>query len=148
MNELNDYYGYNLATIQGESLDIGGCALTSPGLTDYDLNKTYEKLVTLMVDGAYIGFAGIASAVGYINKAEKNKKITNITFWGDKDCIYSLKLRYLISKEHPNDLLNTENDKQIFSTIKAKKDYLSRVMGHPLKRSINKYQINYKPFNY
>tara|TARA_R110001583_G_scaffold127557_2_gene279194 strand:+ start:164 stop:610 length:447 start_codon:yes stop_codon:yes gene_type:complete len=148
MNELNDYYGYNLATIEGESLDIGGCVLTSPGLTDYELNKTYEKLVTLMVDGTYVGFAGIASAVAYICKAEKTKDITNITFWGDKDCLYSLKLRYLIGKEDPKELLNTDKDNQIFLTIKAKKGYLSRVMGHTLKRSINKYQINYKPFNY
>ena len=148
MNELNDYYGYNLATIEGESLDIGGCALTSPGLTDYDLNKTYEKLVTLMVDGAYIGFAGIVSAVKYICKAEKTKAITNITFWGDKDCMYSIKFRYLIGKEDAKELLYTEKDNQDFSTFKAKKDCLSRVMGHKLQRSINKYQINYKPFNY
>ncbi len=148
MSEINDYYGYDLATVEGERFDLGGCALTSTGLTDYDLNKTYEKLVTLMVDGAYIGFAGIASAVGYINKAEKNKKITNITFWGDKDCIYSLKLRYLVGREDPNDLLNTEKDMEIFPTTKAKKAYLSRVMRQKLKRSINKYEINYKPFNY
>ena len=148
MNELQDYYGYNLATIQGESLDVGGCVLTAPGLTDYDLNKIYEKLVTLMVDGRYYGFAGIASAVNYINKTEKTKTITNITFWGDKDCIYSLKLRYLIGKEDAKELLNTEKDNQVFTTIKAKKDYLSRVMGHKLQRSINKYEINYKPFNY
>lgn len=148
MNELQDYYGYNLATIQGESLDVGGCALTAPGLTDYDLNKIYEKLVTLMVDGRYYGFAGIASAVSFINKTEKTKTITNVTFWGDKDCIYSLKFRYLIGKELPNELLWSKKDNQIFSTIKAKKDYLSRVMGHKLQRSINKYEINYKPFNY
>ena len=148
MNELQDYYGYNLATIQCESLDVGGCALTAPGLTDYDLNKIYEKLVTLMVDGRYYGFAGIASAVSFINKTEKTKTITNVTFWGDKDCIYSLKFRYLIGKELPNELLWSKKDNQIFSTIKAKKDYLSRVMGHKLQRSINKYEINYKPFNY
>lgn len=148
MNELNDYYGYNLATIQGESLDIGGCVLTATGLTDYDLNKIYEKLVTLMVDGRYYGFAGIASAVSFINKTEKTKSITNVTFWGDKDCIYSLKFRYLIGKEDPNDLLWSKKDNQIFSTLKAKKDYLSRVMGHKLQRSINKYEINYKSKNY
>ena len=117
-------------------------------MTDYDLNKTYEKLVTLMVDGRYYGFAGIASAVSYINQTEKNKKIKNITFWGDRDCIDSLKVRYLIRKEDPRELLNSEKDNQDFPTFQAKRNYLSRVMGHKLQRSVNKYEINYKPFNY
>ena len=146
--ELSNMYGYTVQGVEGEDLDIGGCVLTLPGLTDYDLNKTYEKIVTLLVDGRYYGFAGIASAVSFINKTEKTKSITNVTFWGDKDCIYSLKLRYLIGKEDPKELLNTEKDNQVFTTIKARKDYLSRVMGHTLQRSINKYEINYKPFNY
>ncbi len=145
---ISNEYGYTITGVEGEIIDVGGCALTAPGLTDIDLNKTYEKIITLMVDGLYVGFAGVASAVSYINKAEKNKKISNITFWNDKDCIYGLKFRYLVGREDPNDLLNTEKDKEIFPTTKAKKDYLSRVMGQKLKRSINKYEINYKPFNY
>ena len=79
-NEINDYFGYAYEQVKGESLDLGGCALQAPGLTDLDLNKTYEKRITMQVDGKYIGFAGVASAVNYIRKVEKAKRIIYITF--------------------------------------------------------------------
>lgn len=147
--DISNEYGYTIMGVKGEGLDVGGCALTAPGLTDVDLNKTYEKLVTLQVDGNYIGFAGISSAIGYICKAEKTKgkKIKNITYWGSPEAIYYLKLRFALCKEDADDLLCTERDKEVWKNKAEKKDYLSRVMGRKVGKALNKYEVICKPCN-
>jgi hypothetical protein len=145
--ELTNHYGYTIMAVEGEGLDIGGCALTAPGLTDVDLNKTYEKLVTLQEEGRYIGFAGISSAIGYICRAEKTKDIKNITYWGSPEALYYLKLRFALCKEDADDLLCTERDNEVWKNKKEKKDYLSRVMGRKVGKAVNKHEVICKPCN-
>jgi hypothetical protein len=142
--EQSNMYGYTIMGVKGEGLDIGGCVLTSPGLTAYDLAKTYEKEITIKVDNKYIGFAGISSAINYICKAEKTKKISEITWWGHERCLYHLKLLFALSKEHADDLLNGDRDAEIFPTLKDKKDYLSRTWGRKHPKSKYKYKITVK----
>jgi len=147
-NEINDYFGYAYEQVKGESLDLGGCALQAPGLTDLDLNKTYEKRITMQVDGKYIGFAGVASAVNYIRKVEKAKRIIYITYWGNPEAINYLKLRFALCKADADDLLWTQKDNEIWPNKKSKEGYLGRVSGVKIGKSVNKYKIYCKPFNY
>ena len=147
-NEINDYFGYAYEQVKGESLDLGGCALQAPGLTDFELNKTYEKRITMQVDGKYIGFAGVASAVNYIRKVEKAKRIIHITYWGDPEAINYLKLRFALCKADADDLLWTQKDNEIWPNKKSKEGYLGRVSGVKIGKSVNKYKIYCKPYNY
>lgn len=149
LNELSNMYGYTVMGVEGEGLDIGGCVLTSPGLSAEDLAIKYEKDITLLAEGRYIGFAGISSAINYICKAEKTTKITEVTWWGSDRCIYHLKLMYALSKEHAEDLLPDDelNNKEAFPTLSIKKGYLSRCFGRTLPRSKFQYEITVKPLN-
>lgn len=147
-NEINDYFGYAYEQVKGESLDLGGCALQAPGLTDLDLNKIYEKRITMQVDGKYIGFAGVASAVNYIRKVEKAKRIIYITYWGNPEAINYLKLRFALCKADADDLLWTQKDNEIWPNKKSKEGYLGRVSGVKIGKSVNKYKIYCKPYNY
>ena len=145
--DISNEYGYSILGVEGESLDIGGCALQAPGLTDFELNKTYEKRITMLVEGNYIGFVGVASAVNYIRKVEKTKKITNIIYWGEPDAMNYLKLRFALCKADANDLLWSKKDNEIWPNKKSKEGYLGRVSGVKIGKSVNKYKIYCKPYN-
>ena len=43
--DLRDYFG-NPVTVKGEGIDVNACVLKTTGLTDYDLAKDYDKVVT------------------------------------------------------------------------------------------------------
>jgi hypothetical protein len=149
--ELTNFYGYDHMTVKGEGFDLGGCVLTAPGLTMFDLATKYDKYVTAMVDGRAVGWAGISSAIHFICNEEKHKKnITEVTWWGSERCIYHLKLLYALTGEDANDLLPDDelNNKEAFPNKTAKKSYLSRCFGRTLPRSKNKHEIICKPLNH
>ncbi len=143
--DISNEYGYTITGVEGEGLDVGGCALTAPGVTAEELHRIYDKRVTMKVDGISIGFAGISSAVQYIKKVEKNKKVTDITYWGVPEALYYLKLRYALTNDCAGDLLWTKKDQEVWPTLREKQEYLSRVMGQKVGKSINKYKLTCKP---
>jgi hypothetical protein len=147
MNELKNYYGYTLAEVENEGIDLYGCVLTAPGLTAEDLHKTYEKRITLLCNGRYYGFAGIVSAITFILKKEKQNKITDITWWGDSEALNFKKLLFALTGAHVDDILWSKKDNEVWKTQQAKKQYLSRSFGVTLSRSVNKYKILCKPYN-
>ena len=148
--ELTNFYGYTVMAVKGEDLDIGGCVLTAPGLTAYELAHKYEKTITLIADGNHIGFASIASAINYICMAERTSKIEEITWWGDREALYFLKLQYCIGGKHASQLLPDSNpkNKEVWPTNSAKRRYLSRCFGRKLPRSKFNYAIQVKPLNH
>ena len=147
-DEINNYFGYVYDQVKGESLDLYGCVLTAPGITAEELHKTYEKRITLMCEGRYYGFAGIVSAITFILKKEKSKKITEITWWGCSEALNFKKLLFALTGADVDDILWSKKDNEVWKTRHEKKQYLSRCSGVSLSRSANKYKIICKHLNY
>ena len=147
-DEINNYFGYQYDQVKGEALDIYGCVLTAPGLTDEDLHTIYEKRITLLCNGKYVGFAGVGSAMKFILEREKVQRISNITWWGDSEALNFKKLLFLLTGGDVDDILWSKKDNEIWKTKQSKKRYLSRVSGVTFSRAVNKYKLLCKPLKF
>lgn len=65
-----------------EDLSLGGCVLSSDSLTDADLARDFDKMVTAKVDGKYVGWSGVASFVRFKAARDYAQKIEDISYWG------------------------------------------------------------------
>ena len=133
--DLREYFGGDIATIKGEGLDIGGCVLKAPGLTDVDLAYTYDKVITARVDGEWVGWGSTRGFIYYYcNKGKHKKNIEDVTYWGNVGCKYHLQLQYCLQGKDAEELLTSERDNEIFPTKKDKNRYLGNSYGKKLPR--------------
>ena len=73
--------GEGEVTKRGESLDVSGNVLTTPGLTALELAREYNKSVTAKVNGEYVGWGYVPSFIRFKARREKVDTIEGITFW-------------------------------------------------------------------
>lgn len=134
--DLREYFGSDLATIEGESLDIGGSVLKAPGLTELSLVKDYDKVVTARIDGEWVGWGSTRGFIYfYCNKGKHKKNIQDVTYWGNVGCRNHWSLQYClqgatIDELVDDDLLSKEEYKHWIGYRYGKK--LPRV-GRPLE---------------
>ena len=134
--DLREYFGSDLATIEGESLDIGGSVLKAPGLTELSLVKDYDKVVTARIDGEWAGWGSTRGFIYfYCNKGKHKKNIQDVTYWGNVGCRNHWSLQYClqgatIDEIVDDDLLSKEEYKHWIGYRYGKK--LPRV-GRPLE---------------
>lgn len=117
--DIREYFGSDLATIEGEGLDVGGSVLTSKGLTDKDLVKNYDKIITARVDGEWVGWGSVYGFIHYYcNKGKHKKEIEDVTYWGNVGCRNHLSLQYCLQgatiDELVDDDLLTKEDYKIW----------------------------------
>ena len=146
MSESNrEYFGAEYIVARGEGLDLSGGVLTSAGLTDVDLAKTYNKKVTARVDGNFVGWA---SEVGFINyycsKGKHLKKVEDVTYWGNVGCRYHQMMQHCLQGADVEELLNSKRNNEVFKTKKDKERYLGTYFGQELPKSGRPIQIQCK----
>ncbi len=106
--DIRDYFG-NEVTIKGEGLDVNGCVLKSQGLTDIDLAKDYDKVVTARVDGEWVGWGSTYGFIHYYaNSGKHNKNITDVTYWGNVGCRNHWSLQYCLQGKEVDELVNDD----------------------------------------
>tara|TARA_R110002012_G_scaffold40360_2_gene111198 strand:- start:15591 stop:16058 length:468 start_codon:yes stop_codon:yes gene_type:complete len=107
--DLREYFGGDIATIKGESLDIGGCVLRAPGLTELSLVKDYDKVVTARVDGEWVGWGSTMNFIYYYcNKGKHNNNIKDVTYWGNVGCRNHWSLQYCLQGATIDELVNDD----------------------------------------
>lgn len=67
----------------GESLDVSGNVLTTDTITARELAFKYNKAVTALVDGKYVGWGYAPSFIHFKKNREDKCSISEITYWGD-----------------------------------------------------------------
>ena len=67
----------------GQSIDVFGNVLTTETISDYDLAHKYNKIVTALVDGKYVGWGYSPSFLHFKHQREIDVDISEITYWGD-----------------------------------------------------------------
>tara|TARA_R100001377_G_scaffold78401_1_gene56092 strand:- start:7380 stop:7844 length:465 start_codon:yes stop_codon:yes gene_type:complete len=76
----------------GQSLDVFGNVLTTDTISAYDLAHKYNKSITALVNGQYVGWGYTPSFIYFKHNREKFDDISEITYWGDynseKHCRY------------------------------------------------------------
>ena len=143
MSESNrEYFGAEYVVARGEGLDLSGGVLTSVGLTDIDLAKTYNKKLTARVDGNFVGWASEVGFINYYcNKGKYVSKIEDVTYWGNVGCRYHQMIQYCLQGADLDDLLEY-ND--IFPTKEKKERYLGTYYGNELPRAGRPLEIKCK----
>ena len=146
MSESNrEYFGAEYVVTQGEGLDLSGGVLSSAGLTDIDLAKTYNKKLTARVDGNFVGWA---SEVGFIhyycNRGKYVSEIEDITYWGSVGCRYHQMIQYCLQGADVDDLLDSKRNNEVFKTKKDKERYLGTYYGNDLPKSGRPLEIKCK----
>ena len=106
--DLRDYFG-NPVTVKGEGIDVNACVLKTTGLTDYDLAKDYDKVVTARVDGEWVGWGSTYGFIHYYcNSGKHNKTIEDVTYWGNEGCRNHLSLQYCLQNKEVDELINDD----------------------------------------
>ena len=142
MSESNrEYFGAEYVVTKAEGLDLSGGVLTSAGLTDIDLAKTYNKKLTARVDGSFVGWASEVGFIDYYCNKGKYCKIEDITYWGKAGCRYHQMIQYCLQGVELDDLLET-ND--IFPTKEIKERHLGTYFGTKLPRAAKILEIKHK----
>ena len=142
MSESNrEYFGAEYVVTQAEGLDLSGGVLTSAGLTDIDLAKTYNKKLTARVDGNFVGWASEVGFIDYYSNKGKYRKIEDITYWGNVGCRYHQMLQYCLQGVELDDLLDYDNT---FTTLAIKERYLGTYFGNKLSRAAKLLEIKCK----
>jgi len=67
----------------GESFDVNGNVLTTDSITARELAYKYNKDVTALVDGKYVGWGYAPSFIFFKASKEAECSISEITYWGD-----------------------------------------------------------------
>ena len=117
--DLREYFGDDIAVVLGEGLEVNGCVLTAPNLTDKDLVKHYDKVITARVDGEWVGWGSVYGFIHYYcNKGKHKKDIEDVTYWGAEGCRNHLTLQYCLQgatiEELVDDDLLTKEDYEIW----------------------------------
>ena len=143
MSESNrEYFGAEYVVARGEGLDLSGGVLTSVGLTDIDLAKTYNKKLTARVDGNFVGWASEVGFINYYcNKGKYVNKIEDITYWGNVGCRYHQMIQYCLQGADLDDLLEYDNT---FTTKEKKERYLGTYYGNELPKAGRPLEIKCK----
>lgn len=145
MSESNrEYFGAEYVVARGEGLDLSGGVLTSVGLTDIDLAKTYSKKLTARVDGNFVGWASEVGFIHYYCSKGKYVKIEDITYWGNVGCRYHQMIQYCLQGMDVEDLLNSKRNNEVFQTKKDKERYLGTYYGNELPRAGRPLEIKCK----
>tara|TARA_R100001530_G_scaffold4135_2_gene5751 strand:- start:543 stop:1031 length:489 start_codon:yes stop_codon:yes gene_type:complete len=143
--DLREYFGGDIATIKGESLDLNGCVLKARGLTEIDLAYKYDKEITARVGGEWVGWGSVIGFINYYANSGRHKKdITDVAYWGNVGCKYHLQLQYCLQGKDAEDLLTGERDDEIFPTKTDKNRYLGTYCGKKLPRVGRPLEIKYK----
>jgi hypothetical protein len=129
----------------GQTLELRSSVFTMDGLTAKELARDYEKDCTLEFDGRVIGWSHYAGMVRFVKRIEEQNtdhEITNVTYWGNKQCLYHKKLLYSMGGFDADDLLDGPRDNEIWENKKDKEGYLSRNFGSILGKTKNIYTIH------
>ena len=130
----------------GESFDVSGNVLTTDTITAYELSHKYNKSITALVNGQYVGWGYIPFFINYKYNLEyyNPDSISDITYWHDRKsgefCRYHAMVLIACgghdSKQYYSDRLSDEENEK----------YLTNVRGRVLEKSKTQI-INFKTRN-
>ena len=127
--------------LSGESLDVRGNVLTTDTISAYELAHKYNKSITALVNGQYVGWGYTPSFIHFKHNREHIDKISEITYWHDfphgEFCRYHAIV--LIA-------CGGYDSKQFYSDRSSDQDnerYLTHVRGSVLSKSKTQ-RINFK----
>ena len=107
--DVNECYAVNPQTIEGELDEIGGSVLRTTGLTDIELVKNYDKVITARIDGEWVGWGCAIDFIKYYCNSGKHKKnIKDVTYWGNIGCRNHWSLQYCLQCVPIDEIVNDD----------------------------------------
>ena len=126
----------------GESFDVSGNVLTTDTISAYELAHKYNKSITALVNGQYVGWGYTPSFVHFKHNREHIDDISDITYWGDQESERNCRYHAIVliacgqidSKEFYSERIGDE---------KVNEYYWTHVRGSVLSKSKTQ-KINFK----
>tara|TARA_R110002050_G_scaffold186328_2_gene320553 strand:- start:1335 stop:1802 length:468 start_codon:yes stop_codon:yes gene_type:complete len=126
----------------GESFDVSGNVLTTDTISAYNLAHKYNKSITALVNGQYVGWGYTPSFIHFKHNREKIDNISEITYWGDQESERNCRYHAIVliacgqidSKEFYSERIGDE---------KVNEYYWTHVRGSLLSKS-KKQEITFK----
>ena len=125
----------------GESLDVGGNVLTTDTISAYELAHKYNKSITALVNGQYVGWGYTPSFIHFKHNRENIDDISEITYWGDRESERNCRYHAIVLIA-----CGGYDSKQFYSDRSSEQDneyYLTHVRGSVLSKSKTQ-KINFK----
>tara|TARA_R110000744_G_scaffold69512_1_gene141053 strand:+ start:213 stop:671 length:459 start_codon:yes stop_codon:yes gene_type:complete len=125
----------------GESLDVSGNVLTTKTVTAYELAHKYNKSITALVNGQYVGWGYTPSFIHFKHNREDDDTISDITYWHNRKSGEFCRYHAIVLIA-----CGGYDSKQFYSERSSDKDnekYLTHVRGSVLSKSKTQ-KINFK----
>ena len=111
----------------GESLDVSGNVLTTDTISAYELAHKYNKSITALVNGQYVGWGYTPSFINFKHSNEDDSSISEITYWHNRKsgefCRYHVMVLIACggqdSKQYYSDRLSDEENEKHLTTVRG-----------------------------